>query len=383
MTQRERRLAIGVGGVVALWAGFVIVKAALVNPFQRQHTAIQTAKAEIARLEKRANVELGTVKRDYRLLTNQTLARDPDVALARFRDDLSSLLDKHGFAKRDDFPLSLKPSSKTKNKEGLWQLPMSVTTKGKLKDLVALLVDLYRRDYLVKIETLTVSADAGRKSLGPAGGRRSRNAAAVAAPPDANGPDLSISFVASTLALPVVQDIAHEPMKEVRESAQGRLQRDPKEYDAIVAQNIFSEYVPPPIVVAPPPQTEPPPAQPDAEPPPVADATPPAVEVDPRQDAGHFKLIGTTSLRGNPQALVTDDRKITDPPLDVALNTALDDGIVVLIHPRGIVIRATQGKFAGGDFFYKLGNTFADRILLNADEYPDVAADLKVALRMQ
>jgi hypothetical protein len=106
--------------------------------------------------------------------------------------------------------------------------------------------------------------------------------------------------------------------------------------------------------------------------------------VNRRPDADKLRVIGTAALDGEPVVYVQNTQKLTEPPAKHHLGDKVDDGEVVLIHPTGMVVRATDEKRPAGrtreiDYFYPLGGTFKERERLEADEHPDVFSELELA----
>lgn len=367
-------MALIVGGAVALaaawWAGRTLYARTIIA----HRDTLRAVQADITALDAEKR-RMKNARDDWKKIVARTLDYAPERAHMRFREDMSSLLERHGFTNAQLTVRSLAPR---RNKDGTVELPVQITTRGKLKALVSLMVDIARREYLLRVESLSITAEQGRSAADPgaaAAGRRGRTAPAAQPAGDPNGPDLSIAITASTLAVPKLENIVAQPLGEIVASEQGRLPRPPAEYDQIVAANVFSDYKAPP-----------PPEQPTA--PVVADGAPvtqPPVEaprpaVNPRADAAHLALVGSTGTRGELRALVRDDRNPTDPADSYPLNSTLDDGVLVLVHPRGIVVHSTAGPDAGREFFYKLGTKFTERVLVANVVLPDVRRELDEAL---
>lgn len=368
MSPRERILAFAVLGVIAIWGGFTLTKKLIIQPFDKQRDDILNARIKLEELETKRDVELARAHTAYKKLSRKTLAADNEVAMRRFREDLNSLLEKHRFNRNE---LTVKAQSISTNKDGTSVLPVSVSTKGKLKDVVALLLDLYSRNYLLRVDSLNLIAEQESKAEKKKRGNR-RNE---------DGPNLTINLAVSTLTIPQMShpgfdEIPLEPLEEIGPAEEPVLAFALPEYDRITRDNLFAEYV------APPPVREKPKPKPQDDRPKVVVDDKPDVEVkpviDPRKDAEHFKLVASTSLRGEPAVYVKDTRG-ADSAEPYQLNDEIDDGVLVLVTPRGMVVRSTAGKFAGQDFYYKLGDTFTDRVELDPREYPDLAAMLKRA----
>jgi hypothetical protein len=370
-------MAIMVGGLAAVTAGWYGGRAIFIAPFERQQERITALRTEVNQLDTTRN-GLRDAKKDWSAIVERTLDMNPDRAHARFRGDVSSLLEKHRFTEGE---LVVRQLSPRKNKDLTVELPLIVTTKGKLKNVMAFLVDLLRRDYIVRIDSLALNAEqaAASKTTTAARGRPGAPAAG-----DPDGPTLAMALTVTTLVVPKIEGITAKPMEEITSSEKGRLPRDPSEYQRVAAVNIFSDYVPPPAPPPPKAGDEGPRVATggdDGRPPPPPPPPPPPVNV--RPDADHLTLVGTVSFNGQPVAWVRDDRNPADPPQRKTLNDPLDDGVLVLVHPRGIVVHATRGEHAGREFFYPYSKTFRERIPIEEAPHPDIVSALNVALGRQ
>lgn len=373
MTVRERRLALVVGGAVGLAAVWWIGKSIYQRSIVAHRLTIRAVQDDIDKLEAEKR-RLKTSREDWKKLVSRTLDYAPDRAHMRFREDISALLERHGFTKNQ---LTVRSLAQRRNKDGTVELPVQVTTKGKLKELVALLVDMSRREYLLRVENLSINAEQARAATASTGARRGRNVPAAQPAGDPDGPALSIAFTAVTVTVPKLAGISAEPMKEIIEAPQGRLPRPVEEYERIASINVFSDYKAPPQPVDTPAVADatPAPAQADATPPP-----PPPPPPNPRPDAEHLVLVGSVSRHGEARALVRDERKPAESAEPHALNGRLDDGVLVLVHPRGIVVHATEGPDAGKQFFYRVGAKFTERIPVENVQHQDVLRDLQIAM---
>lgn len=94
------------------------------------------------------------------------------------------------------------------------------------------------------------------------------------------------------------------------------------------------------------------------------------------RNAEHLAVVGTTALGGRTLAYVRDDRDPQAGMQHLRVGDALDNGTIVLIHPRGVVVRcAATNSDAPTDYFYEIGQTFSSRTPLAAAGLSDV--DLK------
>ena len=66
-------------------------------------------------------------------------------------------------------------------------------------------------------------------------------------------------------------------------------------------------------------------------------------------------------------AVVIDQQQRDKAPQKYGLDEQFDDGTLILILPKGVVVR-TGGK----DYFYPLGKSFRDREEVSADTHPEV-----------
>jgi hypothetical protein len=90
------------------------------------------------------------------------------------------------------------------------------------------------------------------------------------------------------------------------------------------------------------------------------------VAVNPREGADQKFVRVTTCLDGEPACYVYDELHKDQPPLKFCLDEDIDDGRLLLILPRGLVVRVGQE-----DYFYPLGKSFEDREKLDPDEHPE------------
>jgi hypothetical protein len=95
------------------------------------------------------------------------------------------------------------------------------------------------------------------------------------------------------------------------------------------------------------------------------------------------KLVGTTSTNGELVAYVRNEGRRELPLERVGLNESIDDGTLVLVHPRGIVVQVEEQAgeaFAFRYYVYRLGTPFTEREELNPEVYPGIREELDKAL---
>lgn len=373
MTNREKILAGSLGAAVVLIGGLNLVQNRIIAPLRDKRNEVVALQQRQEALQTRLMAAASTQEL-WRTRTAATLHADPFEAHHRFRVDVENLLKRAGLTN-----LSVRQRDPREEKKGVRngfvELPVSITAEGNLSQLVAFMKDFYQRPYLTRITWMTVNASGAAAPAAPAN-RRNRNAPAASAGGDE--PKLSVSIVAAALVLPPqpgVPSRALDPNK-VEEPTPGMLAEDPNHYAEVVSANLFKLYVPPP-----PPKVEPPPV----ETPPVAVAPPPKIEPPPPPaEEPHLTLIAVMGNGDDLVAWVRDDRRKDEPPTRVRLNDPLTNGKVLLIHPRGIVVRIPPPAGQPGnptDYFYRLGKVFTERTPLDPAEHAEVLRELAVALR--
>lgn len=372
MSQRERLLGIVAGAAVVLLIGTQLVDWTIISPLQELHRDLRNADVRRAQLQSELEIK-ANARKEWAELTSQTLHQDPDKAQIRFVDDLRTLLEQHGLTE----DLSIKPLKAIPDrKTDMTQVRVSIYTKGTLESLMAFMTDFYRRNYLARLDSISLTKDTSGRRGGSSSGRGSRRASRRSS--DESEPLLKLSMTATTLVLPPLKGIPHRRMAEIEVLDRGRLPQPPETYDVVVDANIFEEYVPPP----PKPVT---PTKPVKEPPKVAERDPepvtPRPAPKPREESR--VVVGTTSKFGTRIAYVMDDDDRMIPPEEVFVNDEIDDGQVVLIHRKGIVVRVVDERGSGEPeyYFYPLGDRFEYRVEFDPRAYPEVARELEIALK--
>lgn len=374
MTQRERVLAGCLLGAVVGFGGYKLVKSQVVEPRRALIADIQKERARRDELEVRLNAADKT-KEAWQAQTKQTLHVDWAEARAVFRRDVTTLLDRNNLITDTTRVRPIKEDiKKTGPWEGFVEVPLSVDgVRGTLSDLVNFLRDLYQRPYLVRVDSLRLSADRGRRSAGR------KDKAAVT--------DLQVNIVMtiSTLVLPKLPDLEHptfdlvgldDPNSEQLFVSAARLRaEDVEAYNEIARVNFFEPY-------------QPPVARQEVKQRPVVKRQetpkPPPPPPDPRRDADKWVLSGIGRLDDGPIAYVINSDQPLNPPTEYRLNDAADDGNVVLLVSEGMVVRvppSTGRRQPPKNFFYPLGCNFKEREEVNPAEHPEVARLLRLVLK--
>jgi len=364
MTRREKILGLCVGGTLGGLALVYAVNWAVLRPFQtvRDQIAEEHRRSWTLRTQYR---QVENIEDEWKQLAGRTLADDPQDTQRRFLEDMQHLLALHGL--RDT---KVAPGAFLTYKDGSRGVPLTISAAGTLKEVLGFLCDFYCRDYLARLDKVRITADQG--VLGdvntnrprPGGMRQGRTPPASGRREQQFGPEgpvLKLSVSAVTLVLPALRGVDCPTESEIIELSGGRLQRERAAYNAILDRNPFMPYQPPVVVQVPTPATQPHPEAVKTEP------TTPVVVANPREGADQKFVRVTTCLDGEPVAWVYDEQRRDQPPDKFYLDDKIDDGKLLLIHPRGLVVRV--GK---EDFFYPLGKNFVEREKLDPDEQPEI-----------
>lgn len=375
MTRRERVMAMVVGGALCglgLWAG---IRYMVLSPLESYDKQIVAERNKQKKLQRQLR-ELDDVEERWQALTARTLGADAKEAQRAFREDMHMLLERHGL----DEP-KVSPGTFINYRDGTVGVPLNISAKGTLKDIVGLLCDFYRRDYLARLDNVRLTADQGvinsvNSSRGRASrsrsGRRGRTNRGRAVSFGPEGPTLRVSISAMTVVLPEIRDIPHQVMEEVEDLEHGRLSEERIAYNAIVDNNPFEPYQPPPPVVKKPDPPKPKEEPDQKRPEPVVKREP---KVDPRANAGNMRLVASVMYGDEPRVYVADESKPTQKPEIYTHDDPIDDGTLLLIHRHGIVVRVQENGDTT-DYYYELGGTFRDREELDPELHPEVAAAL-------
>ena len=372
MKKSEKTLAGCLVGVLAVFIGYKVVNAMIVEPRRELQNAIAAASARLERRRQR-HAKHDQIVRQWTTFTARTLGRDYKVAQDRFREDIAVLLDRNKLTEQRTIAAYKERREKKGPARGFVELPISVHVIGKLSDLVNFLHDLYQRPYLVRVDKLGVQAELKKKRT-HAGKSHARNSN--------TDPRLNITMTLTTLVLPAIEGVPHptfdladlrnpEKAEKLLASAR-RLSADPETYSQITKINPFRIWEPPPpkrIAKHTPKRSEPKPKH-----------TPPKPR--PRRDADKWVLVGTAS-DGQPVAYVANEDDLSAPLKEYRLNAKVDDGTLVLIVPEGIVVRVHQRvgrRKTTRDYFYALGKSFKDRVEVRPDKHPEIHRMLRVAL---
>jgi len=347
MTGREKIIAGVVGGVVALAGGFKLTRLAVIEPLTSLNESLETA------AEKKANLEdfveqHQNVTKDWEAYTARTFSDNVEKAKVSFFSEVARLLELHDLT--EDHRIT--QSTPRKQKTGLVEVSLRVHAKGSLEAVVGFMRDLRQWPYLARLSNVSLRAEKGssaRKTRER--GRRGDERATLA-----------VSMIATTLVLPPLKGTKHQP-PDPNQPAPTYLAHEPEAYDEIAQVNFFKKYEPPRTVVHKPgPEEERDEPEPERRPPPRPD----------------MRVVYVGTLNGEAVAYIVDDDHREVPAVKYHLNDEIDDGKLVLIHPKGIVVRVAKERGSREEFenyFCPRNTSFKERLPL-AQADPEIIREL-------
>ena len=367
MTQRERLMAVIVAGAVVLLGGGKLVQSQIVAPWRelnRKLTVARQRKSDLGSQIARAPA----TQRIWGARVARTLGIDPAEAHQMFREDVADLMEKNGLTEE----LSVQPQKPIVTRKGFRkdfvQLPIVASAKGTLEAVVNFQRDFYAKPYLARITKLSLTAQGtGRARGGSKKRSRARNSSN-------ESPKLSVTIHARALVLPKVEGVDAEPIDLANATAIEPpllALAELSGYDEIAKVDFFKIFEPKRVVVVP---LEPP--DDNNKPPPS-----PPVRRDPRKDYLMLKVVGVGTENG-PVTWIMDEDNLADPPAKKRVGDEMDyQGRVILIHPKGVVVRFNETKndrTETKEYFYPLGKSFEEREPLDPAEHPEVARELRL-----
>lgn len=398
MTQREKQIVLGtLVGLGVAYGGYVGVKSAIIGPFDDLAKQKQAAAARNNSLYQSLSIERGAAA-NWTARTGKLFSSEADIddrlfeTRQRFLDDISKLLAMHNLeGQAFNFPPPAPPA-----KNGFSDVPMSVTVTGTMGGLVGFLRDFYLRPYPARIKSLRIApADPGaatalatatekhRDNLRPRGHRKDSAApnSSSATPPER----IKITLSMVTLATAPLRGVETSKLPDDFTSVK-RIEREGDPRAAFIAANGNDASAEGPTVAmldwfrkTPPPPPPPPPVDTTpkvahAAPPPPPPPPPP----DPRKDADKLSVIGTIAFGSTHTVYVRDDRTPGGSIQHVHVGETIDDGKVVLVHPKGMIVRVEEKAPDSGqtlrwvDYFYEIGKDFRSRVHLTEAGLSDV-----------
>jgi hypothetical protein len=347
MTGRERILAGVVGGVVALAGGYKLTRWVVVEPLRSLNESIQTAAQRKANLERFVQQHADVAER-WEAYTARTYSASEHLVRSKFESEIVALLKGHGFAPE----WSIAPRTPRPREGGLTEVSLRIQAEGSLESVVGFMRDLRQKPYLARLSNVSLRAEKG-SSVARTRGRGGRGD---------QDTTLAVSMTATTLVLPKLKGTKHRP-PDPSQPAATYLACGPEAYDEIARVNFFKKYEPPRTIVQP------------ADRPKERDETEPVPRPPPRPN---MKVVGVESLYGDLIASVLDEDHREEPLAEFRLNDPIDDGTLVLVHPRGIVVRVPKPGGADEeteDYFYPIGSSFRDRLRLEEAD-PEIIREL-------
>ena len=358
MTQRERTLAIVLGGSLAIVAGITAVKSLVLKPFNTQAAEIRDANIERAALKKRGRTERKW-EAEWKEIGTKTLHGDAVYAQQMFREDMHALIRKY----RLQGKVPLNPSQPSTNrKTGLTELSMRISVTGTVKQITGMLRDCYRRPYHTQIHSLTIDAGEGKLKKGE------------------TSKPVVLSMKISTLVLPDgIEGVKLEPIGDLANIAdevdETRLALAPGEYDEIASINMYQwPAAPKPVRITKrvTNDTEETPKPPGTKHP----------RSNTRPDADKLHVVACVSHDGELSVYV--QKRVEDAPDIYRVDEEIEgEGRLIMIRPDGMVIRDTDkstgsaGRTAETDYFYPIGEVFKKREEVSPKTHPEIYADIQ------
>lgn len=348
MTGREKILAGVVGGAVALAGGSGLVRLAVIEPLRSLNKSLETA------AEKKANLEDFVeqhqhVAEEWQAYTARTFSESVEKVKVSFFSEVARLLERHDLTEER----SITPRTPRKLKSGLVEVSLQVRAQGSLESVVGLMRDLRQKPYLARLSNVSLSAEKGSSARKTRGRGRGSNEPAT----------LVVSMTATTLVLPKLKGTKHQP-PDPNQPAPTYLAYGPEAYDEIAEVNFFQKY------------RKPPPPRPEVTTrETIAQTSETQVRPPPRPN---MRVVGVESLYGDLIASVLDEDHREEPLAEFRLNDRIDDGTLVLVHPKGIVVRVAKREGVDEeteDYFYPIGSSFRDRLRLEEAD-PEIRHEL-------
>ncbi len=348
MTGREKILAGVVGGVVALAGGSTLLRLVVIEPLRSLNKSLDTAAKKRANLEDFVEQHQNITK-DWETYTARTFSDNVEKAKVALFREVATLLKRHELTEGH----RITQGTPRKLKSGLVEVSSRVHAEGSLEAVVGFMRDLRQWPYLARLSNVSLRAEEGNSTRRTRGRGRGSNKPAT----------LVVSVNATTLVLPKLKGTKHLA-PDPNQPASTYLAYEPEAYDEIAEVNFFQKYRPPVRTVQTPTTREV-----------VRHEEAEQVRPKPRPN---MKVVGVESLYGDLIACVLDEDHREEPLAEYHLNDDIDDGTLVLVHPKGIVVRVPKRGGADEeteDYFYPIGSSFRDRVRLEEAD-PEIIREL-------
>jgi hypothetical protein len=354
MTLREKVLAGVVGGAVVLFGGTKAVHWAVLQPLESFNQELADAQRKKDNLTDFVEAHRD-VAGQWQNHTERAFSADPDSAQAELAAEIVALLKYHHFARE----YNIEKRSPRTGKSGLTEVSLRISAEGPLESVVGFMRDFYAKPYFARLSEVSLHSKAGKRARsGRPGSQMTDDDVTLSV--GATAVTLSVGMTATTIVLPSLKGARPKPYNAMA-NAPARLKHGLKAYDEIAEVNFFQRYKPPKAIVSTPTTQEIVRVDPD----------PPSRPKPPRPD---MRVVYVGTLNGEPVAYVVDDGHREVPAVKYRLNDEIDDGQLVLIHAKGIVVRVTDERGSSEefeDYFCPRNTSFKERLPL-AQADPDV-----------
>lgn len=351
MNQRERILLFVVVGILVSWVGVQAVKTLYIEKLASLDRQIKAKQDRLAKFQLEKAQLRGRLS-DWENRMVETLSLDPVDARMKMVNELSALANRHGLGNNAVRPLVEAVDKKT----GIVSLQFNVEGVAPLNAIVSFLYDLHSLPFLVRTETVR---------LVPKGGKdKGKIQLTVKGETIVLPTQLALkggkTWIEVHRLAPVTRTADLDPQK--RRAVVRTEHPDVADYLVLADKKIFEPYTPPPPapvqhVEAPKPATQP-----------VAVTQAPTTPSPPPRDPARAStkiaaLIGTPD---DQQVIVTGGDQKRRP---FSVGDAFDGGKLISVHPEGAV-----AVYDNKPWFYPVGKTMAEAVILTADVSPRVYA---------
>ena len=348
MTGREKILAGLVGGVVALAGGSTLVRLVVIEPLRSLNKSLDTAAQKKADLEDFVE-QHQHVAEEWQAYTARTFSENVEKVKVSFFSEVAQLLELHDLTEGH----RITQGTPRRQKTGLVEVSLRVHAKGSLESVVGFMRDLRQKPYLACLSNISLRAEKGSST------RRTRGRSTRSNEPTT----LAVSMTAKALVLPKLKGTKHQP-SDPNQPALTYFLQEPEAYDEIAEVNFFQKYRPPARII---------------ETATTREVVGPEEREQPRpKPRPNMKVVGVESLYGDLIASVLDEDHREEPLAEFRLNDRIDDGTLVLVHPKGSVVRVPRRGGADEeteDYFYPIGSSFRDRLRLEEAD-PEIRHEL-------
>ncbi len=157
MIQREKNLAIGIGGLVAVFVLW-LVYSSISSAFTFRQTQLTALQKQLGDKEAKKKLAIEQAKR-LKILEQQSLPSDSKVALSSYQHWLETIAEQTKLSN-----WGVKPQPVISTRDGFDKLAFTMTADGNLDTITKFLYEFYRGDHLHKIHRLSIKVPENTKT---------------------------------------------------------------------------------------------------------------------------------------------------------------------------------------------------------------------------